>query len=119
VWNVELRLVAHLYAGYALDVLEHTRATDEWKLGGFLIGSPTRQLPINRTTEQLRQTANGIWPLQNEIVLVPNRAQVFFDFLIGWTFDKICIKRGTVYKWITSKNHTFSLVDFAALCSMN
>lgn len=60
VWDVELRLVAHLYAGHALEVLKHMRATEEWKTSGFLIGSPTYQLSINRTTEQLPQTAIGI-----------------------------------------------------------
>lgn len=38
--------------------------------------------PIDRTTEQFSQTANGIWSLQNEIKLSPDQAQVFFDFLI-------------------------------------
>lgn len=63
VWDAELRLVAHLYAGHALEVLEHMRATEGWKTSGFLIGSPTYQLPVNRTTEQLHQKANGIWSL--------------------------------------------------------
>ena len=73
-WDANLRVVAHLYAGHALEILEHMRASDAWKAGGLFIGSPVYQLATNRST--------GIWTLQNKMELLPDRTQELFEFLI-------------------------------------
>jgi hypothetical protein len=83
VWDTKLCFVAHLYAGYAFELLEHMQVNDTWKTSGFLIGSPTHQLPIKRTTEQTNQTVEGIWTLENRLELTPDRAQDLFDLLIA------------------------------------
>jgi hypothetical protein len=44
VWDADLRIVAHLYAGYALELLEHLQGNDAWKTNGLVIGSPAFQL---------------------------------------------------------------------------
>jgi len=81
VWEADLRTVAHLYAGYTLEILEHMRANDAWKTTGFLIGSPSYQLSSNGPETLLNETVEGILNMENQIQLVPDRAQEFFDFL--------------------------------------
>jgi hypothetical protein len=76
VWDAELRIVTHLYAGYALEVLENLQSNDDWKSNGFLIGSPTYQLSSSGA-----ETIEGILNLENQIQLAPGRAQELFDFL--------------------------------------
>ena len=43
-WDADLHIVAHLYAGYALELLEHLQNNDAWKTEGLVIGSPAFQL---------------------------------------------------------------------------
>ncbi|MBI5843001.1 MAG: hypothetical protein HZB19_23155 [Chloroflexi bacterium] len=73
VWDAGVRVVAHLYAGYALELLEQMRANDVWQSNGFLIGSPTYQLSS--------ETADGISTLENQIKLASDQAKDLFDFL--------------------------------------
>ena len=73
VWDVGVCVVAHLYAGYAFEILEQMRANDAWQSNGFLIGSPTYQLSS--------ETVNGISTLENQIKLALDRAKDLFDFL--------------------------------------
>ena len=73
VWDAELHIVAHLYAGYALDLLEQMRANDTWKLNGFVIGSPTYQLSS--------ESVGGLVTLENQIELAPDQAKDVIDFL--------------------------------------
>jgi hypothetical protein len=40
VWNADLRIVAHLNTGYALELLEHLQGSEAWKTIGLVIGSP-------------------------------------------------------------------------------
>ena len=40
-WDANLRIVTHLYAGYALELLEHLQGNDTWETNGLVIGSPT------------------------------------------------------------------------------
>ena len=47
-WDANLRIVAHLYAGYAIELLEYLQANDVWKTEGLAIGSPVFQLSANR-----------------------------------------------------------------------
>ena len=60
VWNADLRIVAHLYAEYALELLGRMRANDAWKSNSFLIGSPTFQLPSNRPGTLSNETVEGL-----------------------------------------------------------
>ncbi|MBK8618423.1 MAG: hypothetical protein IPN96_15175 [Anaerolineales bacterium] len=39
-WDANLRIVTHLYAGYALELLEHLQGNDTWETNGLVIGSP-------------------------------------------------------------------------------
>jgi hypothetical protein len=73
VWDAGVRVVAHLYAGYALELLDEMRANDAWQSDGFLIGSPTYQLSS--------ETIDGISTLENQIKLASGRAKDLFDFL--------------------------------------
>jgi len=43
VWDADLRIVAYLYAGYALEILEHLQGNDAWKTKDLVIGSPAFQ----------------------------------------------------------------------------
>lgn len=81
VWDADLRLVTPLYAGYALELLEYMQANEDWKSNGFLVGSSTYQLSSNGSETLSNETAEGILKLENQIQLVPDRAQDFFDFL--------------------------------------
>jgi hypothetical protein len=65
--------VAHLYAGYALELLDEMRANDAWQSDGFLIGSPTYQLSS--------ETVDGILTLENQIKLASDQAKDLLDFL--------------------------------------
>ena len=67
-WDADLHLVAHLYAGYALELLEHLQGNDTWKTEGLVIGSPAFQLSSNSTNTPSTK-------LGGELVLKkPNRA---------------------------------------------
>jgi len=73
IWDAALRVVAHLYAGYALELLEQMRTNNAWHSNGFLIGSPMYQLSS--------ETVDGILTLENQIELVADQAEDLFDFL--------------------------------------
>jgi hypothetical protein len=73
IWDAELRIVAHLHAGYALNLLEQIRANDTWKSNGCVIGSPTYQLSS--------ESVDGIVTLENQIELAPDQAKDVVDFL--------------------------------------
>ncbi len=81
VWDADLRIVAHLYAGYALELLEYMKANENWKLNGFLVSSSTYQLSSNESETLSNGTAEGVLKLENQIKLAPDRARDFFDFL--------------------------------------
>jgi len=82
VWDADLRIVAHLYAGYTLELLEHIRADDAWKSNGFIIGSPTFQLSANGLGTLSKEAPERILNLENQIQLAPDQAQGLLDFLI-------------------------------------
>ncbi len=81
VWDAELRIVTHLYTGYALEVLENLQTNDAWKSNGFLIGSLTYQLSSRGTETLPNETIEGILNLENQIQLAPSQVQDLFDFL--------------------------------------
>lgn len=71
-WNANLRIVTHLYASYALELLEQM-LNDEWKSNGFIIGSPTYKLSS--------ETVNGTVTFENKIELTSDQSIDFYDFL--------------------------------------
>lgn len=73
VWDASVRVVAHLYAGYALELLDEMQENDSWQSGGFLIGSPTYQLSS--------EAVDGVRTLENQIKLGSDEAKCLFDFL--------------------------------------
>lgn len=55
-WDADHRIVTHLHAGYALELLEHLQWNDEWKTKGLVVGSPAFQLQaIVKTPHQQRR----------------------------------------------------------------
>ena len=93
VWDAELRLVAHLYAGYALELLDHMRATEDWKTSGFLIGSPTYQLSTSSAGNPSPKI-RGTWILENQIELRADQVQNLVEFL---TVQENLLKRISLY----------------------
>lgn len=73
VWNANLRIVTHLYASYALELLEQMLENNEWKSNGFIIDSPTYKLSS--------ETVNGTVTFENKIELTSGQAMGFYDFL--------------------------------------
>lgn len=81
VWDAELRVVTHLYAAYALEILERIQDNNAWESNGFVIGSPTFQLSSNGSETLDNETIEGIVKLKNQIELASDRAQTLLDFL--------------------------------------
>ena len=73
VWEASTRVIAHLYAGYALELLDEMQANDAWQSDGFLVGSPTYTLSSDRV--------DGTLTLENQIELSPGQTKDLFDFL--------------------------------------
>jgi len=73
-WDSNLHIVAHLYAGYSLELLEHLQDSDTWKTKGLVIGSPTYKLSSD-------ETVNGTVTFENKIELASGQAMDFYDFL--------------------------------------
>ncbi len=72
-WNTSLRVVTHLYARYALEILEQMQDNNQWKSNGFVIGSPTYKLSS--------ETVNGTVTFENKIELTSDQTMGFYDFL--------------------------------------
>ncbi|NWG07086.1 MAG: hypothetical protein HXY35_10440 [Chloroflexi bacterium] len=79
-WDADLRIVAHLYAGYALELLEHLQGNDTWKTEGLIIGSPAFQLSSNNTNTPSTKLG-GELVLKNQIELGTDQAQTLVEFL--------------------------------------
>ncbi|MBI5965903.1 MAG: hypothetical protein HY863_20685 [Chloroflexi bacterium] len=60
------RIVAHLYASYSLELLEHLHNDTVWKTEGLVIGSPAFQLSANGANAPLTKVG-GDWVLKNQI----------------------------------------------------
>jgi hypothetical protein len=79
-WDADHRIVTHLYAGYALELLEQLQDNSAWKTKGLVIGSPTFQLSSN--SENTPSTkVGGVLVLKNQIEFSADRAQILFKFL--------------------------------------
>ena len=87
VWDATHRVVAHLYANYALKILALMQETDSWKTSSFIVGSPAYQIPIpnrsrkKQTNETVTEMPQEGWVLTNKIELSSDRAAKFFEFL--------------------------------------
>lgn len=80
VWDADIRIVTHLYAGYALELLGLLQSTDAWKTNGLVIGSPAFQLST-RSAGNTSPKMGGAWILENQIELSADQAQALVEFL--------------------------------------
>jgi hypothetical protein len=80
VWDGDLRIVGHLYAGYALELLEHLQGNGAWKTNGLVIGSPTYQLPTSGAGNPSPKIG-GTWLLDNQMELYADQVPVLVEFL--------------------------------------
>lgn len=84
VWDATIQVVAHLYANYALRILETMKDTDTWKTNGYVIGSPIYRMSILETPDKQSvpiECHQDGWVLINKISLSPERAEEFLNFL--------------------------------------
>lgn len=79
-WDADSRTVTHLYAGYALELLEHLQDNSAWKTKGLVVGSPAFQLSSNSANTPSTKVG-GELVLKNQIELSGDQAQTFFEFL--------------------------------------
>jgi hypothetical protein len=79
-WNADLQIVAHLHAGYALELLEHLQGNDTWKFTGLVIGSPAFQLSTSSASTPSPKIG-GAWILENQIELSADQVQDLVEFL--------------------------------------
>ena len=83
-WDMNTKVVAHLYANYALKILENMKETDIWKSKGFVIGSPVYRMSIPDKMDECLEN-KGLekdgWVLTNQIELSPKQAMELFEFL--------------------------------------
>lgn len=93
IWHADLRIVAHLYASYVLELLEHLQGDDIWKTEGLVMGSPAFQLSSNSANTPSTKVG-GELVLKNQIKLTPDQAQTIFEFLSG---QEDSLKRISVY----------------------
>ena len=83
VWDAGIHIVAHLYAGYALKLLERLQGDDVWKTEGLVIGSPAFQLSTNSVSTP-STLLGGEWVLKNQIRLGIDQTQTLVEFLTAW-----------------------------------
>jgi len=93
VWDADLRIVAHLYAGYALELLEHLQGNGAWKTNGLVIGSPAFRLSTSSAGNPSSKIG-GAWLLENQMELRPDQVQVLVEFL---TAQEGLLKRISLY----------------------
>jgi hypothetical protein len=86
IWDATTQVVTHLYANYALRILETMKDTDTWKTDSYVIGSPVYRMSFSDTTDKQPGTIgspqNG-WVLTNKIALSSMQAKKFLDFLLA------------------------------------
>ena len=86
IWNATTQVVTHLYANYALRILETMKDTDTWKTDGFVIGSPVYRMVVadvndKQTEGESTENSKGGWVLINQITLSSKQAEEFLEFL--------------------------------------
>jgi hypothetical protein len=67
-WDADLRIVAHLYAGYVIELLEYLQGNGAWNTKGLVIGSPAFRLSTNSIRTPSTKIG-GDWVLKNQIEL--------------------------------------------------
>ncbi len=92
-WDADLHIIAHLYAGYALELLEHLQNNDAWKTIGLVVGSPAFQLSTS-SVDNPSPKMGGAWILENQMELRPDQVQVLIEFL---TAQESLLKRISSY----------------------
>jgi hypothetical protein len=80
VWDADIRIVAHLFAGYAIELLEHLQGNDTWKTNGLVISSPVFQLSTS-STDNPSPKMGGARILENRIELGADQVQGLVEFL--------------------------------------
>jgi hypothetical protein len=80
VWDADLHIVAHLYAEYALELIEHLQGNDTWKTNGLVIGSPAFQLSTSSAGNPSPKMG-GARILENQMELSADQVQVLIEFL--------------------------------------
>jgi hypothetical protein len=105
VWDADLRIVAHLYAEYALELLGHLLGNDAWKTDSLVIGSPAFQLSTS-SIDNPSPKMGGAWILENQMELRPDQVQVLIEFL---TAQESVLKRISSYDKIDAE-HALSKV---------
>jgi hypothetical protein len=80
VWDTDLHIVAHLYAGYALELLKHLQGNNVWKTNGLIIGSPAFQFSTS-SADNPSPKMGGAWILGNQMELRSDQVQVLIEFL--------------------------------------
>jgi hypothetical protein len=93
VWDENLHIVAHLHAGYALELLEHLQGNNAWKTNGLVIGSPAFQLSTSSTGNPSPKIG-GAWILESQMELSPDQVQDLVEFL---TAQESLLKRISTY----------------------
>jgi hypothetical protein len=93
VWNANIRIIAHIYAGYALELLEHLQRSNAWITNGLVIGSPAFQLSANSVSTSSTKVG-GDWVLKNQIEFGADQAQALVEFL---TAQESLLKRISFY----------------------
>lgn len=79
-WDANIRIVTHLYAGYAIELLEHLQDNSVWKTKGLVVGSPAFQLS-NSSANTPSTKVGGDWVLKNQIELSADQAKTLVEFL--------------------------------------
>ena len=93
VWDADLEIVSHLYAEYALELLEHLQDNDACKINGLVIGSPAFQLSTSSADNPLPKMGE-VWILENQIELSTNQVQDLVEVL---TAQESLLKRISLY----------------------
>jgi len=84
IWDATTQVVTHLYANYALRILETMKDTDTWKTDGYVIGSPAYRMSILDTTDEcleIEESEKNSWVLTDQIKLSPKQADELLKFL--------------------------------------
>lgn len=79
-WDANIRVVSHLYAGYALELLEYLQGNDTWKTEGLVSGSPAFQLSTKNVNTPSTKVG-GELVLKNQIELSADQAKTLVEFL--------------------------------------
>lgn len=81
-WDADHRIVAHLYANYALELLKHLHNDTAWKTEDLVIGSPVFQLSANSANTPPTKLG-GDWVLKNQIEFSADQTQALILFLLA------------------------------------